>query len=82
MHVVKHGSKQRFAVEGGRIRARYGHSVPLAISYEYAEPPATLYHGTSEANLASILREGLLPMGRQKVHLSADTETARQVGLR
>lgn len=82
MHVVEHGSKQRFAVEDGRIRARYGHSVPLAIAYERAEPPATLYHGTSEANLASILREGLLPMGRQKVHLSVDSQTAEQVGLR
>ena len=51
MQVVEHGSKQRFAVEDGRIRARYGHSVPLAIAYEQAEPPAVLYHGTSEANV-------------------------------
>ena len=82
MQVVEHGSKQRFAVESGRIRARYGHSVPLAISYEQAEPPAVLYHGTSERNAQSIMTEGLLPMGRQVVHLSADMETARMVGRR
>ena len=82
MQVVEHGTKRRFAVEGGRIRARYGHSVPLAIAYERAEPPATLYHGTSEANVQTIVTEGLLPMGRQVVHLSADVETARQVGRR
>lgn len=82
MQVVEHGSKQRFAVEGGRIRARYGHSVPLAIDYERAEPPAVLYHGTSERFLDDIMTEGLLPMGRQVVHLSADVETALIVGRR
>lgn len=82
MQVVEHGTKQRFAVESGRIRARYGHSVPLAIDYEQAQPPAILYHGTSEANARSIMTEGLLPMGRQVVHLSSDVETALAVGRR
>jgi putative RNA 2'-phosphotransferase len=82
MQVVEHGSKQRFAVEGGRIRARYGHSVPLAINYELANPPDVLYHGTSERFLETIMAEGLLPMGRQVVHLSSDVETAQQVGRR
>lgn len=82
MQVVEHGTKQRFAVEDGRVRARYGHSVPLAISYEPAEPPAVLYHGTSETSAQSIMVEGLRPMGRQVVHLSADVETALQVGRR
>lgn len=82
MQVVEHGTKQRFAVEDGRIRARYGHSVPLKIAYEQAEPPAVLYHGTSDANLSTIMEEGLRPMGRQVVHLSADIPTARLVGAR
>ena len=82
MQVVEHGTKQRFAVDDGHIRARYGHSVPLAINYERAEPPAVLYHGTSETNAQAIMVEGLLPMGRQVVHLSADVETALMVGRR
>jgi len=82
MQVVEHGTKQRFAVENGRIRARYGHSAPLAIDYEHAEPPAVLYHGTSETNAQAIMVEGLLPMGRQVVHLSADVATAQKVGRR
>ena len=82
LQVVEHGTKQRFAVEDGRIRARYGHSVPLAITYEQAEPPAVLFHGTSEANVQPIMDVGLLPMGRQVVHLSADVATAQQVGRR
>lgn len=82
MHVVTHGSKQRFAVHEGRIRACYGHSIPVAITYERATPPAVLYHGTSEHAATSIETDGLLPMGRQKVHLSADVATAKQVGAR
>lgn len=82
MQVVEHGTKQRFAVEGGRIRARYGHSIPLRVNYRKADPPAVLYHGTSRNNLDSIMADGLLPMGRQVVHLSADMETAQQVGER
>lgn len=82
MQVVEHGTKQRFAVEDGRIRARYGHSVPVAIDYEEATPPSVLYHGTAFSNAESILKDGLLPMGRQVVHLSTDIETARQVGAR
>ena len=82
MQVVEHGTKQRFAVEDGRIRARYGHSVPLAIAYESATPPPVLYHGTAASNAEAILKDGLLPMGRQVVHLSTDVETAWQVGAR
>ena len=82
MQVVEHGTKQRFAVEDGRIRARYGHSIALTDAYQSAEPPAVLYHGTSEASLESINTEGLLPMGRQVVRLSCDVETAQRVGAR
>lgn len=82
MQVVEQGTKNRFAMEGGRIRARYGHSIPLRVEYRPAEPPAVLYHGTSEASLSTILEEGLLPMGRQVVHLSTDVVTAKQVGSR
>jgi putative RNA 2'-phosphotransferase len=46
------------------------------------EPPETLFHGTTEANLSSILESGLGRMKRHHVHLSADTETALRVGSR
>lgn len=82
MEVVEHGTKQRFAVEHGRIRARYGHSIALDEAYTPADPPAVLYHGTSRDALDSIMAEGLLPMGRQIVHLSTDVETALAVGRR
>ncbi len=43
-----------------------------------ATPPETLYHGTSAEAVTSILIEGLSPMMREHVHLSAEPGHARQ----
>jgi putative RNA 2'-phosphotransferase len=80
--VLAQSEKRRFEMADGRIRALYGHSVPRRLAKTPAPPPETLYHGTSEHALAAIMAEGLLPMGRQYVHLSADEETARLVAAR
>lgn len=82
--IVATNAKNRFELDLGRdrIRARQGHSLSVDIGLEPTTPPAELYHGTAERNLPSILRSGLEKRSRQHVHLSADVETARQVGLR
>lgn len=80
--VVAEGDKPRFRVEGDRIRANYGHSVPVDLCLEPASPPETLYHGTARRSLRSIQRSGLRPGRRQLVHLSVDKETARTSGQR
>jgi putative RNA 2'-phosphotransferase len=41
-----------------------------------------LYHGTVGTFLDAIFREGLRPMKRHAVHLSAAVDTARTVGAR
>ncbi len=74
--------KQRFELKDGRIRAFYGHSVPQRLAKEPAVPPATLYQGTNQKTLPLILAQGLKPMNRQYVHLSADQQTALQVARR
>ena len=80
--VVRAGSKQRFELDGDRVRARYGHSVEGRVELPRADPPDVLFHGTSARAAAHIVEEGLLPMGRQFVHLSPAEETARRVGAR
>ncbi|WP_429076864.1 RNA 2'-phosphotransferase [Aeromonas veronii] len=45
-------------------------------------PPIALYHSTSPELARIILKDGLLPMGKQYVHLSIDIDTAIQVGRR
>lgn len=74
--------KGRYALRGDRIRANQGHSVPVELHLTLTRPPQTLYHGTHAGALGAIRREGLRPMGRHHVHLSADTTTAQQVGAR
>ena len=80
--MIARSDKARFEVEGERIRARYGHSLPGKLARMPAAPPPILYHGTAARAVPLILAEGLKPMRRQFVHLSADEETARQVGSR
>lgn len=77
--------KGRFQIseDGQRIRAVQGHSAAeVARTFPAAVPPELLYHGTAERFLPGILQNGLMPRGRHFVHLSADQETARQVGRR
>ncbi|MEU8529204.1 MULTISPECIES: RNA 2'-phosphotransferase [Streptomyces] len=81
-HVVASNDKKRFAVEGTRIRASQGHTVEVDLDLPAVEPPAYLYHGTVARFLDAIRAEGLRPMARHHVHLSADRETATRVGAR
>lgn len=74
--------KQRYAIDGDRIRAQYGHSIKQKIVKAAIEPPVHLYHGTSPKAASVIASEGLKSMRRQYVHLSADLETATIVGKR
>lgn len=80
--MIENSEKKRHEIEAGRIRAFYGHSVPMKILKEEEVPPDILYHGTARRFLQSIKEKGLLPQARQYVHLSQDVETAKTVGSR
>ncbi len=80
--VVNTCDKQRFEIRGGKIRAYYGHSVPIKIAYEPTEPPKILFHGTRRRTYPVILTQGLKPMGRQYVHLTTSEELALRIGRR
>ena len=84
LEIARSNSKQRFAIsaDGQSIRANQGHSIPIDLGLPACEPPEILYHGTALANLAPILAHGLNRQARHHVHLSPDTETARNVGMR
>ena len=82
--VVAKNDKKRFelSADGLRIRASQGHSVSVDLGYPPAAPPEALYHGTSEAALPSIRRQGLLRGTRHDVHLHVDRALALRVGGR
>ncbi|NOU71701.1 RNA 2'-phosphotransferase [Paenibacillus sp. LMG 31458] len=79
--VVARCEKQRFEINGDRIRARYGHSHDK-VSYPMAVPPLVLYHGTNVQAAPLILKQGLRPMKRQYVHLSEGLHFATLAGKR
>ena len=80
--MIATGTKRRHELDGDRIRALYGHSVPGRIHRQERTPPTELFHGTAPQTWVEIQSGGLLPMGRQFVHLSVDQETAVSVGGR
>lgn len=82
--IVATNDKKRFTLssDGMRIRAAQGHSVAVDLELTPVVPPGVLYHGTAASVLDRILAEGLKPQTRRHVHLSADRETARKVGMR
>jgi putative RNA 2'-phosphotransferase len=79
---VAENDKRRFVIDGTRIRASQGHTIDVELGLAPEQPPAYLYHGTVARFLDAIRAEGLSPMSRHDVHLSADRETATRVGAR
>jgi putative RNA 2'-phosphotransferase len=80
--IVESSPKRRYEFGGDRIRALYGHSLPGRLTKEQAVPPEILFHGTSSRAWEGIQANGLVPMGRQYVHLSIEQAMAGQVGRR
>ena len=82
VRMIEGSSKRRHEVKDGRIRALYGHSIAGQLKRTPATPPDVLFHGTAPDVVSLIKSSGLLPMGRQYVHLSVDEATAVEVGRR
>ncbi|MBO4687506.1 MAG: RNA 2'-phosphotransferase [Clostridiales bacterium] len=82
--IVRTDEKGRYSFNEDKtlIRANQGHSIPVDVELEKVTPPEILYHGTGDRFASSIEKEGLKPMSRLYVHLSADLETALKVGKR
>jgi len=84
--VVATDPKGRFerdgTADGARVRAAYGHSADVTLEATDAPVPDELYHGTAPENVDAIEHDGLQPMGRQQVHLSASVADAEAVGRR
>ncbi|MBT7171207.1 MAG: RNA 2'-phosphotransferase, partial [Phycisphaerales bacterium] len=72
----------RFELADGKIRAGDTRYFPGRLALKQATPPETLYHGIASEMLEQVQQNGLLPAGRQYVHLSVDVKMAIRVGKR
>jgi putative RNA 2'-phosphotransferase len=81
--IVRKDQFKRFGVseDGKRIRANFGHSVPVDLGLRPVSPPEVLYHGTMQQYLQAIMMSGLQRGEQQFVHLSEGLETAACFGM-
>ena len=84
LDMVETVGQRRFDIDydENMIRARYGHSMKRVIKYDPVEPPEKLYHGSEYGVAEDIMVDGLLPEGRQYVHLSVSERVAFDIGHR
>jgi putative RNA 2'-phosphotransferase len=80
--IVEKSDKKRFEIVDNKIRALYGHTIPVKLEFQEDKTVKVLYHGTTPYAASAIVKEGLRPMKRKWVHLSPTIEIAREVGLR
>ena len=80
--VVEKSSRRRFEIVEDKIRALYGHTIPVELKLREDMAVKVLYHGTTSEAASRILRVGLEPMKRKWVHLSPTKEIAVRVGSR
>lgn len=72
--------KGRYQIEGGMIRATYGHTLEVDLSDMPEADLEFLYYPASEEEADMILENGIKPMDRKYIHLSATPEKADEAG--
>ncbi|WP_457590484.1 RNA 2'-phosphotransferase [Geoglobus sp.] len=71
--------KGRYELKEDRIRARYGHSVPVELNDMPDAEEELLYYGTSEEESVRLLELGIKPVNQTFVHLSTTLEKSEEV---
>lgn len=82
LEMVEKSDRKRFEIVEDKIRALYGHTIPVRLELEEDKVVMVLYHGTTPKAATKILKVGLKPIKRRWVHLSPTIEIAVRVGLR
>jgi putative RNA 2'-phosphotransferase len=74
--------KGRYQIKDGKIRATYAHTIDVDLSDLPDADVDELYYPVTEEELEIVLEQGLLPVDRNKVHLSGSMEKATEAGKR
>ncbi|MBQ8179368.1 MAG: RNA 2'-phosphotransferase [Candidatus Methanomethylophilaceae archaeon] len=72
--------KGRYVVSGGKIRATYGHTIPLDIRLDCENIPEELFYPATPEEAELLLESGIYPSDRAMVHLSLTYRDAVRAG--
>lgn len=78
--LVETDPKGRYVITGGKIRATYGHTVPLDIKLDCENIPDELFYPATPEEAEIILESGIFPSDRAMVHLSLTYRDALRAG--
>lgn len=79
--LVHTDSRGRYQIDGGMIRAKYGHSIKVDLD---DLPPADadeLFYPVTEEESDMVIEGGIHPVDRSKVHLSTSLKKAVEAGI-
>ena len=80
--IAEKSDRNRFEIAENKIRALYGHTIPVRLELEEDKVTNVFYHGTTPDAVAEILKVGLKAMKRKWAHLSPTIEVATRIGFR
>ena len=72
--------KGRYLISGGKIKATYGHTVPLDIKLDCENIPESLYYPATPEEAEFLKESGIYPSDRAMVHLSLTYRDAFRAG--
>ena len=72
--------RERYQIDGGMIRATYGHTVDVNLDDLPLADIEAFYYPVTEEEADMIIEGGLHPIDRKKVHLSGSIEKAIEAG--
>lgn len=78
--LVETDPKGRYVISGGKIRATYGHTIPLDIRLDNEDIPPELFYPATQEEAEIILESGIFPSDRAMVHLSLTYRDALRAG--
>lgn len=78
--LVETDPKGRYVISNGKIRATYGHTIPLDIRLDCEDIPDELFYPATPEEAEIILESGIIPSDRAMVHLSRGYRDAVRAG--
>ena len=72
--------RERYQIDGGMVRATYGHSIEVNLDDLPVAELDKYYYPVTEEEAEIIIEAGLYPIDRKKVHLSGSIEKAIEAG--